>query len=417
MIGDPGPNNIFDGGLRPWRDDPARAATRIGDDDFFRLLKRWTASQAGGNVARRSSPGLAERVSGENLDAFFRSGCSRRRNQPDSMLLRVGPKLEPRRRPGPGSCHTLPAADHPVTGAAGVAGIVSERQRRSWTENERQRTQPRRAPRSHCPPRSRSTARPAASSTSIWAAGRPGFDHRSSWTANLMAGYDTTRTSKAAARAAAQLLAGRRRPDLGSLEGRSAGYATETCGLEAPEKQSEHRSEQGKPAPDAAMTLRPPSSPTAARTGHLRNPWHLERPATNRRRAATHPTPPTTPRTSGSKDTLDDRLGGNQDHDHGRGQQAHQAVTTPVTASTHANHTPSAPKPTQGYQTDRGSGATADKPAAPHLAAAPTANRDVTATDSSPQTPATADREASRIQQQPRTTPARLPRFLQPTSA
>ena len=45
--------------------------TRIGDGDFFRLLKRWTASQSGGNVSTPEFVGLAERVSGEDLDAFF----------------------------------------------------------------------------------------------------------------------------------------------------------------------------------------------------------------------------------------------------------------------------------------------------------------------------------------------------------
>ena len=38
----PGPTHLFDAaGLQPRRDDPARAAARIGDDAFFRLLKQW----------------------------------------------------------------------------------------------------------------------------------------------------------------------------------------------------------------------------------------------------------------------------------------------------------------------------------------------------------------------------------------
>ena len=45
--------------------------TEIGDDDFFRLLHRWTASQSGGNVRTAEFHALAERVSGQDLDAFF----------------------------------------------------------------------------------------------------------------------------------------------------------------------------------------------------------------------------------------------------------------------------------------------------------------------------------------------------------
>ena len=43
----------------------------IGDEDFFRLVKRWTASQSGGNVTTAEFQALAERVSGEDLDTFF----------------------------------------------------------------------------------------------------------------------------------------------------------------------------------------------------------------------------------------------------------------------------------------------------------------------------------------------------------
>ena len=51
VIGDPGPENIFDG---PVYDRGAMTLhalrSEIGDEDFFRLLKRWTAQQSGGNV-------------------------------------------------------------------------------------------------------------------------------------------------------------------------------------------------------------------------------------------------------------------------------------------------------------------------------------------------------------------------------
>lgn len=71
-IGDPGPDRIFDGAIYD-RGAMTLHALRgeIGDADFFRLLKRWTASQSGGNVTTAEFQSLAERVSGEDLDAFF----------------------------------------------------------------------------------------------------------------------------------------------------------------------------------------------------------------------------------------------------------------------------------------------------------------------------------------------------------
>ena len=72
VIGDPGPEHLFDG---PVYDRGAMTlhALRldIGDADFFRLLARWTARQSGGNVRTEEFVALAERVSGEQLDAFF----------------------------------------------------------------------------------------------------------------------------------------------------------------------------------------------------------------------------------------------------------------------------------------------------------------------------------------------------------
>ena len=72
-IGDPGADHIFDGPVY------ARGAMtlhalrgQIGDAAFFRLLKRWTASQSSGNVDTAEFQALAERVSGQDLDDFFR---------------------------------------------------------------------------------------------------------------------------------------------------------------------------------------------------------------------------------------------------------------------------------------------------------------------------------------------------------
>jgi aminopeptidase N len=46
---------------------------RVGDRDFFRILRRWTRQHANGTVTTRQFINLAERVSGEKLDGLFRT--------------------------------------------------------------------------------------------------------------------------------------------------------------------------------------------------------------------------------------------------------------------------------------------------------------------------------------------------------
>ena len=45
---------------------------KIGDDAFFRLLRTWYAENKYGNVTTADFIATAERVSGQQLDAFFR---------------------------------------------------------------------------------------------------------------------------------------------------------------------------------------------------------------------------------------------------------------------------------------------------------------------------------------------------------
>ena len=74
VIGDPGPDHFFDG---PVYDRGAMTLHalrhRIGDADFFHLLKRWTALHAGGNVSTAQFIALAQQVSGKNLGGFFKT--------------------------------------------------------------------------------------------------------------------------------------------------------------------------------------------------------------------------------------------------------------------------------------------------------------------------------------------------------
>ncbi len=44
---------------------------RIGDADYWRLLRRWVADRSGGNGSTAQFEALAEQVSGEDLDGFF----------------------------------------------------------------------------------------------------------------------------------------------------------------------------------------------------------------------------------------------------------------------------------------------------------------------------------------------------------
>jgi aminopeptidase N len=82
-IDDPGPNRLF-----AWAvyDRGAMAVealrTRIGDDDFFTLLKVWTEQHRWGTATVEDFEVLAEQVSGEDLDGFFTAWLSEPR-RPD----------------------------------------------------------------------------------------------------------------------------------------------------------------------------------------------------------------------------------------------------------------------------------------------------------------------------------------------
>lgn len=71
-IGDPGPDHLFDFPVYG-RGALTLHALRmqVGDRDFFRILKEWTRSNAGGNVTTREFIRLAERISHDDLDDLF----------------------------------------------------------------------------------------------------------------------------------------------------------------------------------------------------------------------------------------------------------------------------------------------------------------------------------------------------------
>jgi aminopeptidase N len=72
VIGDPGVEHLFDNPVY------VRGAmtlqvlrNQVGDRDFFRILRAWAARKEGGNGSTGQFIALAERISGQQLDALF----------------------------------------------------------------------------------------------------------------------------------------------------------------------------------------------------------------------------------------------------------------------------------------------------------------------------------------------------------
>jgi len=72
-IGDPGPVDLLNSPIYTRGAMTLHALRkRIGDDDFFRLLRRWGTTRRGHPVTIPQFIALAERISGKQLDTFFR---------------------------------------------------------------------------------------------------------------------------------------------------------------------------------------------------------------------------------------------------------------------------------------------------------------------------------------------------------
>jgi hypothetical protein len=71
-VGDPGPAALFDDAVYVRGAMTLHALRRtVGDADFFTILRAWAGEHAGGNVTTAQFAALAERISGQELDAFF----------------------------------------------------------------------------------------------------------------------------------------------------------------------------------------------------------------------------------------------------------------------------------------------------------------------------------------------------------
>jgi aminopeptidase N len=112
IIGDPGPEDLFA--------DPVyvrgamtlhRLRLRVGDEEFFRILREWAQSRAGDNVTTREFRGLAHRISGERLHGLFQSWLFTP-GRPDSPSSASGrPDGSPRQEMPPGAAATLSIAN------------------------------------------------------------------------------------------------------------------------------------------------------------------------------------------------------------------------------------------------------------------------------------------------------------------
>jgi aminopeptidase N len=74
VVGDPGPDGIFDAPVY-YRGAMTLQALRneVGDRAFFRILRRWAVSREGGNVTTDEFIALAEAISGRQLDDLFQT--------------------------------------------------------------------------------------------------------------------------------------------------------------------------------------------------------------------------------------------------------------------------------------------------------------------------------------------------------
>ena len=71
-VADPGADNIFDSAVYGRGAMALQALrNRVGDEDFWRILRSWIREQGGGNGATEEFEALATRVSGEDLSGFF----------------------------------------------------------------------------------------------------------------------------------------------------------------------------------------------------------------------------------------------------------------------------------------------------------------------------------------------------------
>jgi aminopeptidase N len=72
VIGDPGPELLFDGAVYDRGAMTLHVLRReVGDADFFRIVRGWATRKAGGNGTTQEFIALAERISGKQLDKLF----------------------------------------------------------------------------------------------------------------------------------------------------------------------------------------------------------------------------------------------------------------------------------------------------------------------------------------------------------
>ena len=85
-IADPGADNIFDEAVYDRGGMTMQALrARIGEEDFWSLIRTWLEQKSGGNATSEEFEALAEQVSGEDLGGFF-TAWLRARTKPDATV-------------------------------------------------------------------------------------------------------------------------------------------------------------------------------------------------------------------------------------------------------------------------------------------------------------------------------------------
>ena len=72
VVADPGPAKVFDSAIYGRGAMTLQALrNKVGDQDFWKIIRTWIREQRGGNGASAEFEEVAARVSGQDLSSFF----------------------------------------------------------------------------------------------------------------------------------------------------------------------------------------------------------------------------------------------------------------------------------------------------------------------------------------------------------
>ena len=90
-ISDPGASRIFDGAIyRRGAMTLQALRNRVGEQDFWRILRTWASGRRHGNGSGADFRALAESVSGQDLDGFFSAWLDTTQRPADTVANGLG---------------------------------------------------------------------------------------------------------------------------------------------------------------------------------------------------------------------------------------------------------------------------------------------------------------------------------------